>query len=149
MLVTVKKNSPNKTHNERMEDEGNSTELKCTTNAPQDISHLISDVPRMEDLDDVKEIVFYAIKNGEDLDETNIIIKDTKYSDNCAAQYKNRHSVMETARANDLNEKTIRSIRFALKYCFKGNWDGEGKVFKWRMRQAEMKGTRIMNSLEA
>ena len=37
---------------------------------------------------------------------------------------------MVAANANDLNDHVTRFCRFAFKFEFKGNWDGEGKELK-------------------
>jgi len=91
---------------------------------------------------------FFAVK-GTGLNEVrnaNTILTDIKHSDNCSAQYKCRHSAMTVANANDLNDKVIRLSRFALKFEFKGNWDGEGKVWKSNNRSAELKGAERLHN---
>lgn len=59
------------------------------------------------------------------------------WTDNCSGQYKCRQGFYKIATCGDRHEGVRISHRFAQKYCFKGVWDGAGKVVKAYIRNLE------------
>ena len=71
------------------------------------------------------------------------------YTDNCGAQYKCRFNISSVASTAERHEFTTTVHRFASKFRFKGNWDGEGKVIKTFWKNNELKHKRTYNATTA
>jgi len=71
------------------------------------------------------------------------------WTDNCPTQYKCRQNFLMIATFGDRHHGLDIQHRFAQKFCFKGVWDGAGKVVKDLLRDEEnsQKG-RFANALE-
>ncbi len=73
-------------------------------------------------------------------------IQNILYTDNCGNQYKCRFNISAVACHAERHLNHICTHRYATKFRFKGNWDGEGKVTKAFWRSCESKGIRIFNA---
>jgi hypothetical protein len=59
------------------------------------------------------------------------------WTDNCAGQYKCKYNFYKIATFGDRHDGVTLDHSFAQKFCFKGPWDGAGKVVKSFIRNQE------------
>jgi hypothetical protein len=60
------------------------------------------------------------------------------WTDNCGGQYKCKQNFSKVATFGERHDGVTLQHRFAQKYCFKGVWDGAGKVIKAFIRALEI-----------
>jgi hypothetical protein len=60
------------------------------------------------------------------------------WTDNCGGQYEYKQKFYKVTTFGDRNERDTLQHRFAQKYCFKGVWDGAGKVVKAFIRESKV-----------
>jgi hypothetical protein len=77
-----------------------------------------------------------------------------QWTDNCACQYKCKHTFLETAKFSTKHKCAPLSHSYAQVSQFKGCWDAAGKVAKDKIRQLELTrkrngGTRVATAYDA
>jgi len=116
-----------------------------------DVFHAVGDQVAKEtgnDFDFHLSCLKHIVKTYQAVSKTRFV-KLIVWTDNCANQYKGKGNFFNFARIRQEMDLDVVEHRFAEVSCFKGPWDGQGKIAKKVLSDAQTRGFSVENAREA